>query len=302
MKELAGLEEGTPTAPASDKLDDAAAGRRGSALDRVIRIVDPADPHIAPFRDLRERDLVGRGGMFIAEGKVVLAVLAAKSPESVEAVLVLKERLQGIEKLLPLLPSDTPVYAAEGPVLDRIAGFHLHRGVLALARKPEQLGLPDFLRSVSEDPLLVVLSGISNHDNMGGVFRNAAAFEASGIVLDALCCDPLYRKSIRVSVGAALQVPFTRGLSLKDICRTLTENGYALAALSPRGRRPVEDIQSSGKRALILGSEGEGLPEEILASTATYSIPMSSAFDSLNVATSSGIALYHSSRFSRRTG
>ena len=267
---------------------------------RIIPVADPDDPRLAPFRDIRERDLVGRDGMFIAEGKVVLAVLAARAPASIMAVLVLKERLQGVEALLSRLPADTPVYVADGPVLDRIAGFHLHRGVLALARKPQQLELPRFVAGLPGDALLVVLSGISNHDNMGGIFRNAAGFEAGGIVLDALCCDPLYRKSIRVSVGAALQVPFTRAGSLKEICQTLQQAGFSLAALSPRGDQPIETIPASGRRALIFGAEGEGLPQEILASLATYSIPMSPSFDSLNVATSSGIALYHSSRFARR--
>lgn len=267
-------------------------------LPQLVPILDPSDARIAAFRDIRERDLVGRDGRFIAEGRVVLNVLITKAPHTIEAILVLENRLAGIEDLLAALPHGVPVFVASAQVIDQIAGFHLHRGILALARRPAVPDIFEFILQLPENALLVILSGISNHDNMGAIFRNAAAFEADGIVLDGLCCDPMYRKSIRVSVGAVLQVPIVQAGNLVDICDQLSRAGFRLAALSPRGSKSIEALPKSAQRALILGTEGAGLPDDILSKVGTFRIAMSADFDSLNVGTAAGIALYHSSRFS----
>jgi tRNA G18 (ribose-2'-O)-methylase SpoU len=264
----------------------------------TIRIDDVDDPRIAAYRNIRERDLVGRGGRFIAEGHVVLNVLA-ESGHDMESVLLLENRVAGVSDLLIKLPPEVPVYVAAQDILDAIAGFHLHRGILAVAvRKPEPQ-LQGLISHLPQNALVVVLSAISNHDNMGAIFRNAAAFGADAVVLDAQCCDPLYRKSIRVSVGGALKVPFARAGELASICSALSQANCALAALSPHGAQTVDRLPSQGRRALILGTEGAGLPKQILSVLPTYQIPMSGSFDSLNVATASGIALYHASRHVR---
>jgi tRNA G18 (ribose-2'-O)-methylase SpoU len=141
--------------------------------------------------------------------------------------------------------------------------------------------------------LVLALSGIGNHDNMGGLFRNAAAFGAGAVLLDAGCCDPLYRKAVRVSVGAALAVPFARLPRGTDLVGLLEEHGFEVLALSPSGSSPLAGLRRPPRAALLLGAEGPGLAPEVLARALTVSIPMAGEFDSLNVATACGIALHH---------
>jgi tRNA G18 (ribose-2'-O)-methylase SpoU len=141
--------------------------------------------------------------------------------------------------------------------------------------------------------LIVALVGIANHDNMGSIFRNAAAFGADAVFLDATCCDPLYRKAIRVSVGAALKVPFASFTETVGFTTALDRLGFAQFALSPRGQTDIRDVKRTERVALYLGTEGEGLPEGLLARLRTVRIDMTGGFDSLNVAAASAIALHH---------
>jgi tRNA G18 (ribose-2'-O)-methylase SpoU len=139
---------------------------------------------------------------------------------------------------------------------------------------------------------VLVLSGISNHDNIGGIFRNAAAFEAAAVLLDPQCCDPLYRKAIRVSVGAVLKVPFCRIASTQEALSLLSRNGFDSWSLSPAGKRTIGECRFGPRTAFILGTEGEGLPQDILDTTNSLRIPISQGFDSLNVSAASAIALH----------
>jgi len=186
-----------------------------------------------------------------------------------------------------------PVFTAAQSVMNAIAGFAVHRGVMAIGRKPAPQALDGFLDRLPERALVVAAIGIANHDNIGGIFRNAAAFGADAVLLDATSCDPLYRKAIRVSVGAALLVPFHRGACADALLPALAARGFALAALSPSGREDLATYRPGARTAMILGAEGPGLPEAILAAAETLRIPMAGGFDSLNVATASGIALHH---------
>jgi tRNA G18 (ribose-2'-O)-methylase SpoU len=141
--------------------------------------------------------------------------------------------------------------------------------------------------------IAVALFGIGNHDNMGAIFRNAAAFGADAVLLDAACCDPLYRKAIRVSVGAALSVPFARLPAGSDALELLRRHGVEPVALSPSGSASLAELRRPARAALLLGAEGPGLAPAVLARCRTVAIPMAGAFDSLNVATACGIALHH---------
>lgn len=261
-----------------------------------IRIEDADDPAVAEFRDIRERDLVGRTGRFIAEGTVVLNMLAAAHGQEngfrAEKILVLENRLAGIEDTLNRFPADVPVYTAPAAVIDAIAGFHLHRGVLALGRKPQPRTLDEALARLPERALVTVLSGISNHDNAGAIFRNSAAFGASLVILDETSCDPLYRKSIRVSVGSVLTVPFHRGGSIDEILMKLDQVGFAVWGLSPAGKTPLRDLPASNRTALLLGTEGEGLPPALMARINTARIAQMPGLDSLNVATAAALSLH----------
>ena len=257
-----------------------------------IRIDDPADPRVLPYRDIRERDLVGREGRFIAEGKVVLDVLFSARRFEVESVLVLENRLSGLAGILAKAPADMPVYAASGEVIDRIAGFHMHRGILALGRRRRMQPAHALLAELPLEALVLVLVGISNHDNMGSIFRNAAAFGADAVFVDRTCCDPLYRKAIRVSVGAALKVPFASFTETATFVAALEAAGFEQAALSPGGGEDIRDARRHRRQALYLGTEGEGLPRDLLSRLRTLRIGMAPGFDSLNVAATSAIALH----------
>lgn len=259
----------------------------------ITPIIDPNDPRIGAFRAVRERDLVGREGRFIAEGEVVLRGLVCSKRHRPIEVLIDEKRLAKLEPLLAALPPDVPVFGAGQEVIDAIAGFHLHRGILALGECAPALSPDELLTQMPEVARVLVLSGIANHDNMGGLFRNAAAFGVDAVVLDAESCDPLYRKAIRVSVGAALTVPYAR-LAVGDNGLDLLErHNFKTFALSPRGATALADVVPPARSALIFGAEGAGLPDEVLLRTHTVVIPMADGFDSLNVATSSGIVLHH---------
>ncbi len=262
----------------------------------LIRITDPHDPRVAEFRDIRERDLTGREGRFIAEGTVVLRLLAVVhgggTGIEAEKVLLLENRLDGVRDIIDALPESVPVMVAARPVMDAIAGFPIHRGILALGRRPAPASVEERIGSLPANALVLVASGIANHDNIGGLFRNAAAFGADTVLIDALCCDPLYRKAIRVSVGAALKVPFAQGGDLADILDSLGRAGFAIWGLSPSGTVPIANVPAASRVALVVGTEGEGLPANVLSRLQTARIPQAPGFDSLNVATAAGIALH----------
>lgn len=263
----------------------------------MIRIDHPDDPRIAGFRDIRERDLTGRQGLFVAEGEVVLNVLT--SPQSLcrpVALLLDQKRAEGLAGVIARVDAAAPVYVADQPILDAIAGFHLHRGILALGRKPGPATLEDRLAPLGPDAVVVAACGIGNHDNMGGLFRNAAAFGAGAVLLDRTCCDPFYRKAIRVSVGAVLRTPMVTGLDASDMIDGLERAGFTAVALTPGAETPLHRMPRDGRVALILGPEGPGLSQEIIARCRAVGIPMSGGFDSLNVSVASGIALHHFTR------
>ena len=259
----------------------------------TIAITDPDDPRIAAYRHVREPDLVRRSGRFIAEGEVVLRVLLTASRHGTESLLIADKRLAGLAPLLDRVPEDVPVYAAGQKVLDTVAGFPLHRGILALGRRAPMPSAEELLAELRPRALVVVLVGIGNHDNMGGIFRNAAAFGADAVILDDESCDPLYRKAIRVSVGASLMVPFARLERGTDVVALLTGRGFEPLALSPAGNIPLARLARPPRAAILLGAEGPGLPAEVLARARTVCIPIADGFDSLNVATASGIVLHH---------
>ena len=250
---------------------------------------------------MRDRDLVGRHGGFIAEGEVVLRVLARSRRFNARSVLVAERRIGGLTDTLGDLDARTTVFAASQPVMDRITGFHIHRGILAYGERLPERTADDLLGSISGAATVLVLFGVSNHDNIGGVFRNAAAFGAPAVLLDAVCCDPLYRKAIRVSVGAALITPFAWVSDEDDPLALLSRHGFEALALSPGGLTPLVDLAPPNRAALLIGSEGDGLSTDILRRAPSIRIPMDGGFDSLNLATTSGIVLHHL-RQGRRIG
>ena len=174
--------------------------------------------------------------------------------------------------------------------MDEIAGFPIHRGILACAKKGDALPLDDILGAKR----LLMLNEISNHDNVGAAFRNAAAFGADGVLLDAGSCDPRYRKAIRVSSGASLWLPYHHGGTGLDQIEMLKRAGFEIWAMTPRAdAAPLLTLTSPNKLAILLGAEGPGLPEAFLDAAQPVRIPMRAGFDSVNVATAGAIALAH---------
>jgi tRNA G18 (ribose-2'-O)-methylase SpoU len=261
-------------------------------LVQILSVDDPDDPRLAPYRDVRERDLVGRQGRFIAEGVVVLRAVARGGRHRLLSLLVDQKRIEALAPILAELAPETSVYSAGQAVIDAVAGFHLHRGVLGLGERAAEPSPEALLADAAERAVVLVLMGVSNHDNIGGVFRNAAAFGAHGVLLDADCCDPLYRKAIRVSVGATLVTPFARLARDADPVALLARFGFTSFALSPSGETALSQVVRPPRAAALFGAEGPGLPDAILARTRTVRIAMAGGFDSLNVATTSGIVLH----------
>jgi len=262
-------------------------------MPRIIPVDDPADPRVEPYCNIRERDLVGRAGLFVAEGRVVIEKLVASKVHQPQSLLVAAHRLDSLVDILAQLDEGVPVFAASQQVMDAVAGFPMHRGLLAIGRRIDPPAAEQLLASLAERATILVLAGIANHDNMGGIFRNAAAFGVGAVLLDAGCCDPLYRKAIRVSVGAALLVPLARIPRDTDLLDLLDRHRFRPLALSPAGRVPLSKLAGADRNAVLLGAEGPGLPESLLSRTLPVSIPMANTFDSLNVATASGIVLHH---------
>ncbi|RFC61938.1 RNA methyltransferase [Fulvimarina endophytica] len=268
---------------------DAIAGRPAP-----IPITDPDDPRIAVFRAVREKDLTGRHG-FIAEGSVVLDQLALSRRFRPSALLVLDSRLAGITDRIARLPQDCPVYVASREVIDAIAGFPMHRGVLAhgidMAAGLTAADVLSVARAGDPAAPILIALGIANHDNMGALFRNARAFGAGAVLMDEASCHPLYRKAVRVSVGTVLTEPWARGGTPIDLIEAAIAAGYEPLALDPKAEGSLGSLDPSRPRALVLGAEGPGLPRAVTDRIAGVRIAMRSDVDSLNVATSAAIVL-----------
>ena len=268
----------------------------------TIRIEDPDDPRIAIYRDIRERDLIRRQGHFIAEGRTVLHVLVDQDRFPVHSLLVLENRLAGLSGLLETLPANIPVYCATQPVLDAIAGFHMHRGILAIANIPgDTAEMPNEMPA--DWKTLLLLSAISNHDNMGSIFRNAAAFGVDAVLLDPQCCDPLYRKAVRASMGGCFKLPYLHAPRWPAELRELQAAGYRVLALHLQGSvahstaiAAAPGAADPPPLAVVVGAEYEGVGKEAAEiCDARVRIPMSGAMDttldSLNVNVAAAIVL-----------
>lgn len=258
-----------------------------------ISIADFSDPRLDPYRNIRDRDLRGRGNAFIAEGQTVLQNALLRSQHAFLSVLISKSRLVKMETVLAHMPDDFPVYVATPDILDEIAGFHIHRGILAHGERSQASTVTGLIEQLPQSSLAVAAFGISNHDNLGGIFRNAAAFGADAVLLDAACCDPLYRKAIRVSVGASLICPFARATEGSGLLEELQAAGFDCLALTPAADCDLTAVRLRGSRVVLcVGAEGPGLPAEVIAGARSVSIAMARGFDSLNAATATGIALH----------
>lgn len=264
---------------------------------RPETITDPHDPRLDAYARMRERDLVGRAGRFIVEGAVALRLLLGpRSRFRAESVLLMPERWPGLAGAIAGSAHPPPVYLAERPVMGAVTGFPIHRGVLAVGLRGAEPPPAAVVPPPPGPALVLGLSGLTNHDNVGAAFRNAAAFGADAVLLDPESCDPLYRKGVRVSAGAALIQPFARLASGQDWLRLAAALGLDALALTPGAGEGLDDLPVPARTLLILGTEGPGLDAGLLARARPVRIPMAPGFDSLNVATAAGIALHRIAR------
>ena len=270
---------------------------------RPETITDPDDPRLDAYARMRERDVVGRAGCFIAEGEVTLRLLLGpRTRFRVQSILLLPERWPGLASAIAGMPDPPPIYLAAKPVMSAVTGFPIHRGVLAVGLRGADPRPADVVPALPARALVLGLSGLTNHDNVGSAFRNAAAFGADAVLLDATSCDPLYRKSIRVSAGAALIQPFARLEPGQDWLRLAETLGLEALALTPGAGEPLDAITVPSRALLILGAEGPGLDAGLLTCARSVRIPMARGFDSLNVAVAAGIALHRIAAAQGRLG
>lgn len=264
---------------------------------RVEPIASLDDERIAEYRILRDPELVRRNARFLAEGRHLVRTLLTTSPLEACSVLATPTARAWLEHEIPAPPSDLPVYEIEPGQLKKLAGYAFHQGCLGLGVRPAPVRMADLLARSPATRLVLGLDGLSNPDNVGGIFRTAAAFHVHVAALSPDCSSPLYRKALRASMGAALELPFVHGPDWEEILADLLDADFELAAICPDGATSLEDVVSSlrgGRRlALLLGAEGAGLGAASLERAVHHvRIPMRDGVDSLNVAAAAAIALY----------
>jgi tRNA G18 (ribose-2'-O)-methylase SpoU len=269
----------------------------------IIQVTHAADPRIADYRNVPDGELLKERGLFVAEGRLVVSRLLASRAFSTRSILVTTTAFTALSETLAESPGDLPVFVASQQILNDIVGFNIHRGCLAIGERPPAVPLSALLPRFGEGSLVTVLEGVGNADNVGGIFRNAAAFGCSAVLLGPGCCDPLYRKATRVSVAATLQVPFSVVERWPEDLRLLGDAGFVIVALTPDRTAPKLEavtVPPSRRMALLLGSEGQGLsPEARGAADVEARIETADVTDSLNVATAAGIAFHRFSQLVR---
>jgi len=260
----------------------------------TVFVDDPADPRLADFRNLDDADALGQRGLFIVEGRLVVERLLRESPLEPCAVLVTETALRALGPALGRRP-DLDVYVVPLALMEPLTGFNIHRGCLATARRPAPRSIEDALASSARR--LLVLEGVTNPDNIGGLFRTARAFGVQAVVLGPGCGDPLYRKAVRVSCGAALVVPVAVASGWPESLAALGQHGIPLFALTPSGDRSLEQAVTLHKPGspltVMLGAEGPGLSARALeVADQRLRIAIDPRADSLNVVVAAGIALH----------
>jgi tRNA G18 (ribose-2'-O)-methylase SpoU len=259
-----------------------------------VFIDDAADPRLRDFRNLADAAMLTSCGLFIAEGRLVVERLLTESPLEPRAVLVTEAAARALGPVLAGRP-DLDVYVVPLALMEPLTGFNIHRGCLATARRPPSRSVDEVLASGARRVL--VLEGVSNPDNLGGLFRTARAFGVQAVVLGPGCGDPLYRKAVRVSCGAALVLPFASTPDWPGALHAFARHAIPLLALTPRGDQTLEAREALHVRgsplAVMVGAEGPGLSTAALkAADHTVRIDIDPRSDSLNVTVAAGIVLH----------
>ena len=270
----------------------------GTSLTGVpIEITDPADPRVADYVSLTDVVLRRRTeperGLYIAESQKVIrrALRAGHRPRS---YLMARRWLDDLSDIVAEAEADgVPVYYGEHPMIEQLTGFHLHRGALAAMQRPV---LPSAASLVQHARRVIVLEDVVDHTNVGAIFRSAAALGVDAVLVTPRCADPLYRRSIRVSMGTVFQVPWTRIDPWPRGIEMLHEAGLTVAAMALSDDSvSLADLEADPPEriALVVGTEGDGLSHRTVAGAdLTVRIPMAGGVDSLNVAAASAVAMW----------
>jgi len=264
----------------------------------VIEPVDDlADSRLDDYRNVPDAELIERRGIFVAEGRLVVRRLLTSARMRTRSVMLTEAARASLRDVLEARP-DVPVYLVPPPFMQAITGFNIHRGCLAIGERPPECYWRTLGRAANR---FIILERVADADNIGAVFRNAAAFGVDAVLLDRSCTDPLYRKAIRTSMGAALSVPFAHIDPWPAALHTLREDGAVIVGLTPAERAPMlaETMAPLKSRRVVClaGHEGDGLTEDAMrACDRLARIPISRGVDSLNVATATAIALYELTR------
>ena len=259
----------------------------------LTHVTDAADPVLADYQAIAEPELATARGVFIAEGRLVVRRLLTDSSLAIRSVLVTPTARRALQDALEARP-EVPVFVVPPEVMARVAGFNIHRGCLAAGTRPAPA---DWRVLAASARRVVVLERVGDADNVGAIFRSAAALDADAVLIAPGSADPLYRKAIRTSMGATLTLPFALAAPWPSMLSELARGGWTVAALTPADDamtvRAFARLARDSRTAIVLGHEGDGLTAEALAAcTHRVRIPMSSRVDSLNVATAAAIALY----------
>lgn len=264
---------------------------------KLIEVSDAADPRLADYRDLRDvelrKHLEAEHGLFLAEGEKVVR-RAVEAGFTARSFLMAPRWLTGLSDVLS--SSDVPCYVLSEELAEEVTGFHVHRGALASLERRPLRGVGDVLAGART---VVVLEDVVDHTNVGAIFRSAAALGVDAILLSPRCADPLYRRSIKVAMGAVFSVPYARLEGWYAAPTELSEAGFTTVALTPAPDAvEIEDaVRGLGKVALLMGSEGPGLSRRWMeAADRRAVIPMAAGIDSLNVAAATAVACYVTAR------
>lgn len=261
----------------------------------IVPIDELDDPRLEDYRNVPDPVLLRKRGLFVAESRLVVRELLSHQRLVTRSVLATPAAYDSLRDLLTDRTDNLAVYVASHQFLQNIVGFNVHRGCLAIGERPAPV-TDRTLPALTTGQLVVVLERVSNPDNVGSIFRNAAAFGANGVLLSPGCGDPLYRKAIRTSLGATLRIPYGEVDDWPEGLTRLQELGFATMGMTLDPDAVELDAvvaDAPTPIALLFGTEGTGLSDEA-AALLDYRvrIPIADSVDSLNVATASGIALY----------
>ncbi|GHH48576.1 TrmH family RNA methyltransferase [Streptomyces candidus] len=260
----------------------------------LITIDDPDDPRLRDYTGLTDVELRRRRepaeGLFIAEGEKVIR-RARQAGYDMRSMLLSAKWVDAMRDVIDEVPA--PVYAVSPDLAERVTGYHVHRGALAsMQRKP----LPEAAELLTTARRVVVMEAVNDHTNIGAIFRSAAALGMDAVLLSPDCADPLYRRSVKVSMGAVFSVPYARLAAWPTDLATVREAGFKVLALTPAGRaRSIDEVapHAMERVALMLGAEGDGLSARALrAADEWVRIPMAHGVDSLNVGAAAAVSFY----------